>query len=97
MPRPEEAAQAIFFPPRHDVNVQVRHALAYAVVHRDKCALGFHRLFDRDPALANRLVFSSDYPHWDGDSPAQAMPVRLPDELQRRIFSDNARALYGLP
>lgn len=56
----------------------------------------FHRLFDRHPALADRLLFSSDYPHWDGDSPSQALPVRLSDELHRRIFSDNGRALYGL-
>jgi len=42
------------------------------------------------------LVFSSDYPHWDFDSPAQAFP-RLPDDLRRRIFYDSAREPYGFP
>ena len=41
------------------------------------------------------LMFSSDYPHWDFDSPQQAFP-RLPAELKRRIFVENARELYGL-
>jgi predicted TIM-barrel fold metal-dependent hydrolase len=41
------------------------------------------------------LIFSTDYPHWDFDSPQQAFP-RLPAELKRRIFADNARELYGL-
>ena len=41
------------------------------------------------------LMFSSDYPHWDFDSPTQAFP-RLPPELKRRIFVENARELYGL-
>jgi predicted TIM-barrel fold metal-dependent hydrolase len=40
-------------------------------------------------------MFSSDYPHWDFDSPTHAFP-RLPDRLHDRIFSANARAFYGL-
>jgi predicted TIM-barrel fold metal-dependent hydrolase len=43
----------------------------------------------------NILMFSSDYPHWDFDSPTHAFP-RLPDELRERIFSKNARSFYGL-
>jgi predicted TIM-barrel fold metal-dependent hydrolase len=42
------------------------------------------------------LMFSSDYPHWDFDSPARAFP-RLPAELRERIFSRNARDFYGFP
>jgi uncharacterized protein len=40
------------------------------------------------------LVFSSDYPHWDFDSPTQAFP-RLPEDLRRRIFYETAQELYG--
>jgi predicted TIM-barrel fold metal-dependent hydrolase len=41
------------------------------------------------------LMFASDYPHWDFDSPQQAFP-RLPADLKRRIFAETARELYGL-
>lgn len=41
------------------------------------------------------LMFASDYPHWDFDSPTQAFP-KLPDALHRRIFSENAREWYRL-
>jgi predicted TIM-barrel fold metal-dependent hydrolase len=41
------------------------------------------------------LMFASDYPHWDFDSPTQAFP-RMPVDLKQRIFVDNARELYGL-
>jgi predicted TIM-barrel fold metal-dependent hydrolase len=41
------------------------------------------------------LMFSSDYPHWDFDSPKYAFP-KLPDAMRRRIFFDNARELYKL-
>jgi uncharacterized protein len=41
------------------------------------------------------LMFSSDYPHWDFDSPTEAFPA-LPEGLHRRIFEQNAREWYGL-
>ena len=40
------------------------------------------------------LMFSSDYPHWDGDDPRWTLE-RLPRDLRRRIAVDNARELYG--
>jgi hypothetical protein len=42
------------------------------------------------------LMFASDYPHWDFDSPLLAFP-KLDDELEEQIFYRNAAKLYGLP
>lgn len=44
---------------------------------------------------ADRLVFASDYAHWDWDAPDTAIPARLPEATRRAIYYDNARALYG--
>lgn len=40
------------------------------------------------------LLFASDYPYWDFDDPRS---VRIPADWRERIFSENARELYGLP
>jgi predicted TIM-barrel fold metal-dependent hydrolase len=40
------------------------------------------------------LLFATDYPHWDFDSPDQAFPVALPPELERKIYAENARAVF---
>ena len=42
------------------------------------------------------LVFSTDYPHFDFDSPLRSLPAGLPKELKRKVLYDNARALYDL-
>jgi predicted TIM-barrel fold metal-dependent hydrolase len=42
------------------------------------------------------LMFSSDYPHWDGDTPDFAARS-FPKEIRHRIMSENARELYRLP
>jgi predicted TIM-barrel fold metal-dependent hydrolase len=46
--------------------------------------------------LGDRLMFSSDYPHWDFDDPQTAVPRGLPDEVRARIFGKTASALYGI-
>ncbi|NHN30506.1 amidohydrolase family protein [Paenibacillus agricola] len=42
------------------------------------------------------MMFCSDYPHWDFDSPLKALP-KLEDELWNRVFYQNAAAIYNLP
>ena len=44
---------------------------------------------------SDRLLFATDYPHWDYDDPAAALPVRMPEAQRHGLFLGNARALYG--
>ena len=44
----------------------------------------------------DRILFASDYPHWDFDDPHFAIPTTLGEERRARIFAGNARALYKL-
>lgn len=43
----------------------------------------------------NMIMFSSDYPHWDNDSPMEIL-TKLSPEMRRKIFYDNAKSLYNL-
>ncbi|MFZ1430054.1 MAG: amidohydrolase family protein [Geminicoccaceae bacterium] len=45
----------------------------------------------------DRVLFASDYPHWDFDDPDRAFKVRMTEDQRRLLFSDNARAVYDLP
>jgi uncharacterized protein len=42
------------------------------------------------------LMFSTDYPHWDFDSPSRALPTIIPKALRQRIMSENAIEFYKL-
>jgi hypothetical protein len=44
----------------------------------------------------DRLIFSSDYPHWDFDDPFQAFPSAVPRERAKQILTANAKAVYRL-
>jgi predicted TIM-barrel fold metal-dependent hydrolase len=44
----------------------------------------------------DRILFASDYPHWDFDDPVRAIPPNLSDEQRRMIFAGNARKVFGL-
>ncbi len=46
----------------------------------------------------DRIMFSSDYPHWDCDDPTQVAAMlgsALTEARRAALFRDNARALYG--
>jgi predicted TIM-barrel fold metal-dependent hydrolase len=43
----------------------------------------------------DRILFASDYPHWDFDDPRFSLPVRIAPDKRRAILSENARAVYG--
>ncbi len=43
---------------------------------------------------ADKLVFSSDYPHWDADE-IDYVGQRLPPDWHRRIYFENALKFYG--
>jgi predicted TIM-barrel fold metal-dependent hydrolase len=44
--------------------------------------------------MDDRLMFATDYPHWDFDAPDLAIPANLPATLRRSIMAENARAFY---
>lgn len=43
--------------------------------------------------MSDKIIFSTDYPHWDFDSPAMALQD-LPGELQQAILHTNGERLY---
>ena len=44
----------------------------------------------------DRLMFSTDYPHWDFDHPREVFKFPLTEAQKAMVFRDNAKALYGL-
>jgi predicted TIM-barrel fold metal-dependent hydrolase len=42
----------------------------------------------------DRLMFATDYPHWDYDNPATCLPVRLTETQRTALFHDNARRFF---
>jgi uncharacterized protein len=44
--------------------------------------------------MTDRVMFSSDYPHWDFDSPVKALPAAMPARPRRKIMGENAAGLY---
>jgi len=43
----------------------------------------------------DKLLFATDYPHWDFDDPAVALPLRIGEGQRRQFFLENALKLYG--
>ena len=54
-----------------------------------------HQMLAMFPA-EKMLMFSTDFPHWDGDTPDFAMQC-IPKTLQSRVMYDTAAELYKLP
>jgi predicted TIM-barrel fold metal-dependent hydrolase len=46
--------------------------------------------------MDDRILFATDYPHWDFDSPDRAIPPVVTGDLRSQIMAGNARALYRL-
>lgn len=44
----------------------------------------------------DRILFSSDYPHWDFDDPARVLMFPASDDQRERFFRTNAAGVYGL-
>jgi predicted TIM-barrel fold metal-dependent hydrolase len=44
----------------------------------------------------DRLMFATDYPHWDYDDPAAAFKIAMSEHERSMIFRENACAVYGL-
>jgi predicted TIM-barrel fold metal-dependent hydrolase len=45
--------------------------------------------------IGDRVMFSSDYPHWDFDSPVKALPAAVPPAMRAKIMGENAARLYA--
>lgn len=56
----------------------------------------FPQIFDQYGEMVDHILFASDYPHWDADHPDEAFPAQLPPDLMRKLYFENAAALYGL-
>jgi hypothetical protein len=44
----------------------------------------------------DRLMFSTDYPHWDFDHPQEVLKFKMTEAQKAMVLRDNAKALYGL-
>jgi uncharacterized protein len=44
----------------------------------------------------DKLLFATDYPHWDYDEPARALPLAIDPAQRTKVFIGNAKALYRI-
>jgi uncharacterized protein len=54
-----------------------------------------HAMLEMFPA-EKMLMFSTDFPHWDGDTP-DFVARAIPNALKARVMYDTAAELYKLP
>ncbi|MDB5414262.1 MAG: TIM-barrel fold metal-dependent hydrolase [Rubritepida sp.] len=43
----------------------------------------------------DKILYASDYPHWDFDDPRTAIPSYIPEAQRAAIYGGNARKVYG--
>jgi predicted TIM-barrel fold metal-dependent hydrolase len=55
-----------------------------------------HEMLDQ-LGMNDRIMFASDYPHWDFDPPDRVLPRSLGATLREDIFANNAIGLYPFP
>lgn len=55
-----------------------------------------YRMFE-ESGFGERLMYSSDYPHWDFDSPIDSVAPHHPLERRKRILGENASKLFKIP
>jgi hypothetical protein len=46
--------------------------------------------------MDDKLMFATDYPHWDFDAPDQALRYVSDRDVKKQIMAENARELYDL-
>lgn len=44
----------------------------------------------------DKLLFATDYPHWDYDEPSRVLPAGVSDANRQAFYLDNAKQLYGI-
>ena len=44
----------------------------------------------------DRLLFATDYPHWDYDDPSRVLPAGVSEANREAFYLNNALKLYGL-
>ena len=44
----------------------------------------------------DKLLFATDYPHWDYDDPSRVLPAGVSDANREAFYLNNALKLYGL-
>jgi predicted TIM-barrel fold metal-dependent hydrolase len=44
----------------------------------------------------DKLLFATDYPHWDFDEPSRVLPPGVSDANREAFYLGNAKKLYGI-
>jgi predicted TIM-barrel fold metal-dependent hydrolase len=71
-------------------------AVCHVLIHPIALTNRAHALDAIDWIGWDRLLFATDYPHWDYDDPSSVLPMPLPEQKKRDFFLNNALALYGV-